>query len=325
MIGDLSQRGLSGGEKKRVNIACELLTNPSVMLIDVSLPCCSKCPLQLQLCHLFQEPTSGLDSCTAHSLVQTIKNFAVKKKKTIVMTVHQPSSQMFYLFDQLLLLSGGQLAYFGPTSAVVPFFANIGLTISMHYNPADFILEKVKNSSHQSKIIEAAKSLVKTPKYSDSDYKCSFGEKVDTSHSAKYDDCWKKESLKSIELQIDENHHQGYPKVVHDSDSGRSSWSEPDRSSTFSSNSFCRDDLLNKISSSGSRRQAKWSTSMWTQIQVLTERNFIEAKHRMLSKLNWLQTVVLAIIAGLIWFRPARTEDTMEDIRGWMFFSKFAR
>ncbi|KAI2808521.1 hypothetical protein BLOT_006466 [Blomia tropicalis] len=313
VIGDFSQRGLSGGEKKRVNIACELLTNPSVMLID--------------------EPTSGLDSCTAHGLVQMIKNYAMKKKKTIIMSVHQPSSQMFYMFDQLLLLSNGKLSYFGHTNRVVSFFNNIGLTISSHYNPADFILEKIKNPSYHEKIVDAAKCLPKLP----NEFVNSKLQQQQQQHCSELgfndDCCWKKESLKSIELShvIDEHHnHQHHTKsiVVNDTDSGRSSWSESDRSSTISANSFCHnDDFVTKINRTKNPKQnqrnvhAKWPTSIWTQIQVLTERNFIEAKHRMLSKLNWIQTVALAIIAGLIWFRPARTEDTIEDIRGWMFFT----
>lgn len=241
------------------------------------------------------------------------------------MTVHQPSSQMFYMFDQLLLLSSGRLSYFGPINGVVPFFSGIGLTISLHYNPADFILEKVMNAACQEKIIDAAKSLNKLPKYSDSEFKCSLSQEKASSNCHSLD-CWKKESLKSIELhELEDSPQQGYPKVpLHDSDSGRSSWSEPDRSSVLSGNSFCRDDIFSKIGSPRKNAHRKWPTSMWMQIKVLTERNFIEAKHRMLSKLNWIQTVALAIIAGLIWFQPKRTEETIEDIRGWMFFSKLS-
>ncbi|XP_021949882.1 ABC transporter G family member 21 isoform X2 [Folsomia candida] len=125
VIGDgYRKRGLSGGEKKRLSIATEIMDDPSVLLID--------------------EPTSGLDSYTAACLMQNLKEYALKESTAVVVAVHQPSSKIFHLFDRLLLLSDGQTAYFGPASCVVSHFEALGLNIAPNYNPADFILEQLK-------------------------------------------------------------------------------------------------------------------------------------------------------------------------------------
>ncbi|OWF40982.1 ABC transporter G family member 9 [Mizuhopecten yessoensis] len=122
--------GLSGGEKKRASIACELLTDPDILLLD--------------------EPTSGLDSSTAHTLMVQLKNYATGYNKTIVATIHQPSSQVFHMFSTLLLLVEGEMAYFGHASSAMGYFTDLGMPCIPDYNPADFlpVLEKCFDVSY---------------------------------------------------------------------------------------------------------------------------------------------------------------------------------
>ncbi|XP_054801414.1 ABC transporter G family member 9-like [Prosopis cineraria] len=120
IMGGPSLRGVSGGEWKRVSTAQELLTNPSLLLVD--------------------EPTSGLDSTTAKRLVLVLCELA-QSGRTIVMTIHQPSSKLFYMSQKVLLLSDGYSLYFGKGEHVIDYFSNIGCVPPLAMNPSDFLLD----------------------------------------------------------------------------------------------------------------------------------------------------------------------------------------
>jgi ABC-2 type transporter len=85
--------------------------------------------------------------------------------------------------------------------------------------------------------------------------------------------------------------------------------------------SLWMDNQSHGSTSSTSDDELSWPTSFWTQFKVLSQRNFQEARPRMLSKLNWIQTVALGVLAGLLWFQLERKEESLHDIQGWMFFS----
>lgn len=112
LIGNWHLRGISGGEKKRTSIALEILTRPCLLFLD--------------------EPTSGLDSASAYFVAQTLRNIA-HDGKTVISSIHQPSSEVFALFDDLFLLSGGQTIYFGPAENAVEVHFLISISPSHIY------------------------------------------------------------------------------------------------------------------------------------------------------------------------------------------------
>jgi ABC-type multidrug transport system ATPase subunit len=83
------------------------------------------------------EPTSGLDAYTAEIIVDCLKDLA-KGGRTIIFTIHQPNSQIFTKFDQLILLAKGELVYWGPAKQSTSYFKEIGHPIPEYSNPADF-------------------------------------------------------------------------------------------------------------------------------------------------------------------------------------------
>lgn len=120
IIGNSFIRGVSGGERKRVSIAHEMLINPSLLILD--------------------EPTSGLDATAAYRLVSTLGSLA-QKGKTIITSVHQPSSRVFQMFSSVLVLSEGRCLYFGKGNEAMNYFEAVGFSPSFPMNPADFLLD----------------------------------------------------------------------------------------------------------------------------------------------------------------------------------------
>ncbi|ESW03549.1 hypothetical protein PHAVU_011G023100 [Phaseolus vulgaris] len=124
LIGNWHLRGISGGEKKRLSIALEILTMPRLLFLD--------------------EPTSGLDSASAFFVVQTLRNVA-RDGRTVISSIHQPSSEVFALFDDLFLLSGGETVYFGEAKSAIEFFAEAGFPCPRKRNPSDHFLRCINS------------------------------------------------------------------------------------------------------------------------------------------------------------------------------------
>lgn len=114
-------RGISGGEKRRVGIACELVTSPSILFLD--------------------EPTSGLDAYNAYNVIECLVTLAKNYKRTVIFTIHQPRSNIVALFDRLVLLAQGRTVYSGPFSQCQTYFDKIGYECPPGFNIADYLVD----------------------------------------------------------------------------------------------------------------------------------------------------------------------------------------
>ncbi|KAJ4960138.1 hypothetical protein NE237_020048 [Protea cynaroides] len=131
VVGGALLRGISGGERKRVSIGQEMLVNPSLLLLD--------------------EPTSGLDSTTAQRIIATLQGLA-RGGRTVVTTIHQPSSRLYWMFDKVVLLTDGYPIYIGTTDRAMEYFGSIGYVPRIDLiNPADFLLDLANGVGPQTK------------------------------------------------------------------------------------------------------------------------------------------------------------------------------
>ncbi|XP_061729878.1 ATP-binding cassette sub-family G member 1-like isoform X2 [Cydia pomonella] len=111
---------MSGGERKRLTIACELLTNPLIMLLD--------------------EPTSGLDSVSSMSVARALRDVACNGR-TVACVIHQPSSNLFTSADDVILMAEGRTIYAGAIQDIPDTLAKAGYRCPQYYNMADYLLE----------------------------------------------------------------------------------------------------------------------------------------------------------------------------------------
>ena len=119
VVGSSLQKGISGGQMRRLTIATELLADPHIICLD--------------------EPTTGLDSATSLQLAMMLNKLAIEKNKTILCTVHQPSDDMLNIWDRLILMGNGKVIYSGDIDDLSKYMAKEGHVVSNYQNGLDGI------------------------------------------------------------------------------------------------------------------------------------------------------------------------------------------
>ncbi|XP_022151459.1 ABC transporter G family member 22 isoform X2 [Momordica charantia] len=262
MIGGSFVRGVSGGERRRVCIGNEILINPSLLFLD--------------------EPTSGLDSTTALRIVQILQEIA-EAGKTVVTTIHQPSSRLFHKFDKLILLGKGSLIYYGKASEAMNYFSSIGCSPLITMNPAEFLLDLANGNLNDVSVpseledrvqIENSEAEIRQERPSPAQVQEYLVEAYETRVA-------EKEKRKMLApLTLDE-------------------------------------EMKSKVSSS--KRQ--WGASWWEQYTILFRRGIKERRHEYFSWLRITQVLATAIILGLLWWQSdSRTPKGLQDQAGLLFF-----
>ncbi|RMX58452.1 hypothetical protein pdam_00022053 [Pocillopora damicornis] len=231
-------RGISGGEKKRLAFASEVLTNPPLLFAD--------------------EPTSGLDAFMAQSLITSLQRLAASGR-TIMCTIHQPSSEVYAMFDSILLMAEGRVAYMGSTADAIPYFSGLGYPCPMNFNPADYFV-------HTLAIVPG-----------------------------------------------DEEHCKERVKEICDAYSERAAEIAKEESGLDRQDSFKGDVLFKKQSP----YKVSWCRQLWA---VLWRSWITNSRDIIIFRIRIFQSIVTALIAGLIYLQIPYDQDGIQNIAGVYFF-----
>lgn len=276
IIGTQFLRGVSGGERKRVCIGQEILIDPSLIFLD--------------------EPTSGLDSTTALRIIQLLKNIACEGR-TVVTTIHQPSSRAFHMFDKLLLLSEGHAVYYGKARGAISYFEAIGFAAMITMNPADFLLDLCSGNTNEISIPTNLVHVNHHPMYAANSNShqvvlhANFLPPTPSSQLAK--------DVKKYLVECCENQISSIERVKLSNKQGsiKDVWA--------------RDQYERRI----------WGSTWCEQFLILFIRGLKERRHEYLSWLRIVQVVLSALLGGCLWWHSKNT--TLQQLRdqvGLVFF-----
>lgn len=139
-VGDAKVRGISGGEKKRLSLACELIASPSVIFAD--------------------EPTTGLDAFQAEKVMETLRQLA-QDGHTVICSIHQPRGSVYVKFDDIVLLTEGALVYAGPArEEPLAYFSKFGYHCPDHVNPAEFLADLISIDYSSAEIVSSSQKRI---------------------------------------------------------------------------------------------------------------------------------------------------------------------
>ncbi|KAF9344522.1 hypothetical protein BGX26_004274, partial [Mortierella sp. AD094] len=278
-IGNVTSRGISGGEKRRVSIALELITRPPILILD--------------------EPTSGLDSYSAHMVVEQLCKLAASKTTTVILTIHQPRSDIFFMFDQTLVVSKGEALYFGAADTAAQYFNRRGLVCPTNYNIADYLLDIAMDQE----LVAKAKSY----QGSDEDEKTG----VSTGHQSHAPGSnisrrGVNGNASDITRTSAASNEQSYETAVRMTDSG----SIDNNSAASISDSM-----------SGKKQKTVYPTSFLTQLSVLMKRNFQTLiRDKSLLVLHVAVAIILGLFIGGLYFKVTMALAGFQNRAGSLFF-----
>ncbi|KAK9079231.1 hypothetical protein SSX86_000901 [Deinandra increscens subsp. villosa] len=263
MIGNSFVRGVSGGERKRVSIGNEIIINPSLLFLD--------------------EPTSGLDSTTALRIIHLLQDIA-EAQKTVITTIHQPSSRLFHKFDKLILLSKGSLLYSGKASEAMEYFSSIGCSPLISMNPAEFLLDLANGNINDVSVPSELEDIVHLGK--------SGTHTMNT-----------KPSPTAVHEYLVEACATNVAEETKRKLAIRTSWDRETESSDI--------------------RYAKreWGASWTEQFTILFCRGIKERRHDYFSWLRIIQIIATSVILGLLWWRSdVHNPKDLKNQAGLLFF-----
>ncbi|XP_068660263.1 ABC transporter G family member 22-like [Aristolochia californica] len=256
-------RGISGGERKRVCIGNEILLNPSLLFLD--------------------EPTSGLDSTSALRIVQVLQKIA-QGGKTVVTTIHQPSSRLFSKFDKLILLAKGSSLYSGKASEAMLYFSSIGCSPLIAMNPAEFLIDLANGNVNDKSIPFELKN---NPFLANTEFKSRKGEP----------------SAEDVHEYLAGAYHHSKVAMME-----KKLLTPPAQ-------------VEKEVATVGRASPKEWGASWWDQFSILFWRDLKERRHDYLSWLRATQVIATSIILGLLWWNSdSSTPQQLQDQAGLLFF-----
>ncbi|XP_062559676.1 ATP-binding cassette subfamily G member 4 isoform X4 [Armigeres subalbatus] len=327
---------LSGGQRKRLSIALELVNNPPVMFFD--------------------EPTSGLDSATCSQLIHLLKSLA-RGGRTIVCTIHQPSARIFEMFDNLYVLAEGQCIYQGRVNGLVSFLASIGLECPSYHNPANYVMEVAcgehgdwnsklvtavangKCNNYNQPVLAPTTSQINLPLSNDQQT-----EKIVTvlSLGAGEDDLVKPSAVEFTTINIEPLNNESKfstsviissSKTADDTVGGTSAGkgtvegggTTTGGPTSASSKPTCTTSLLDStesVSIEVPKKMTGFPTSGWMQFWILLKRTFITImRDQTLTQMRLVSHVVVGAIIGMIYYDIGNDAAKIMSNAGCIFFT----
>eukprot|EP00009_Paramoeba_aestuarina_P000145 CAMPEP_0201509294 /NCGR_PEP_ID=MMETSP0161_2-20130828/2392_1 /ASSEMBLY_ACC=CAM_ASM_000251 /TAXON_ID=180227 /ORGANISM="Neoparamoeba aestuarina, Strain SoJaBio B1-5/56/2" /LENGTH=725 /DNA_ID=CAMNT_0047904205 /DNA_START=40 /DNA_END=2214 /DNA_ORIENTATION=- len=269
IVGNELIKGISGGQKKRTSVAMELVTDPSILFVD--------------------EATSGLDSQTAEDVVRILKEIS-RAGRTVICTIHQPSFDIFKMFDTLLLLQNGQVVYNGSVADSPAYFADQGYPCSEWMNPADHFMKALGETP---KGFEAENW---TPRHQDT---MMVGNRViHRRQQGAWAAAWQEHLVASNAIDHSAKQKRRGSLTKH---------GLPNFPKKFDDDRF--DDLT-------------YPTSFWEQFMVLLERTlWMTFKDRQQFRSRLILCTCVSIFTGLTYFQMAKTQNTIQNRQSIVFSS----